>query len=160
MDYLSWQLQWNSKHSSLSIAHFIYWENYRLDPSEVEIKWIKNRASTSWLKNTREKKEDFGSCPTKAIQGVSNSNKSVLANEKETRTFQSTHANISIRRVTQPLLKIRKSYERFLKQRLKAFEEHQRRVQCSWGSGGQVGGEGSVGGDERCESTSESRAEP
>ena len=42
-------------------------------------------------------KEDSGNCPTKVIQDVSNNgNKSVLANEKETRTFQSTHANISI----------------------------------------------------------------
>ena len=109
VDYLSWRLQWNPKHSSISIAHFISWENYRLNPSEVEIKWIKNRASTF--------------------------NKSALANEKETRTFQLTHVNISIRRATQPSLKIQKSYKRFLRQGSKAIEARQRHAQGSWGSG-------------------------
>ena len=46
------------------------------------------------------------------------------------------HLQAYIRRATQSLLKIRKSYNRFLKQRLKAFEARRRRA--GGGAGGLV----------------------
>ena len=51
-------------------------------------------------------------------------------------------SNTLIRRATQSLLKIRKSYKRFLKQRSKAFEARRRRAggpsQPWWGLGGEA----------------------
>ena len=72
--------------------------------SELSTGSIRSRNKMNQKQNTRGKKEYLGNCPTKAIQDViKNSNKSVLANEKYI-IFQSTHAQISIRHATQPLL--------------------------------------------------------
>ena len=55
-------------------------------------------------------------------------------------TFHKTKIHRNTRRATQSLLKIRKSYKRFLKQRSKAFETRRRRA------GGGAGGLVSPGG--------------
>ena len=58
-------------------------------------------------------------------------------------TFHKTKIHRNTRLATQSLLKIRKSYERFLKQRSKAFEARRRRA------GGGAGGLVSPGGAEK-----------